>query len=290
MRVRRALLFVPGDSQRKIEKAVTLGADVVCLDLEDGVALNQKAAARATVRAALEAQAFGRSERMVRLNRVGSGWEAEDLAVIGPGRPDSVLLPKVEDAQAVRWLDAALTDLERAQGWPAGQIELLAMVETARGIVALQEIAGAAPRLTTLIFGAEDLAGDIGAVRTRAGWEVFYARSAVVTHAAAFGLQALDMVFVDYTDQEGLVREARQGAEMGFAGKQIIHPNQIGPVQAAFTPDAAAIAQAQRVVAAYDAYQAAGQGAFALDGKMVDMPVVLAAQRVLAKARAAGAL
>jgi citrate lyase beta subunit len=162
------------------------------------------------------------------------------------------------------------------------------MIETARGVVNLKEIAGASPRLSALVFGAEDLAGDIGAVRTRAAWEVFYARSAVVTHAAAFGLQALDMVYVDYNDAEGLVREARQGAEMGYAGKQIIHPNQIRPVQDAFTPDEAAIAQAKRILEAHHQHQASGLGAFALDGKMVDMPVVRAAEQVLAKARAAG--
>lgn len=288
MRVRRSLLFVPGDSRRKIEKAVTLGADCVCLDLEDGVALNQKQAARLTVAEALGTLNFGRSERMVRINRFGSGWEAEDLAHTLAARPASVLLPKVENKEALQWLDTQITQAEQAHGWPNGEIEMLAMVETARGVINLKEIAGAVPRLTALIFGAEDLAGDIGAVRTREAWEVFYARSAVITHAAAFGLQALDMVFVDYGDTTGLLAEARQGARMGYGGKQLIHPNQIEPVHAAFTPDDAAIAHAQRVVQAAQANQASGLGAFSLDGKMVDMPVVKAAEQVLAKARAAG--
>jgi citrate lyase beta subunit len=138
-----------------------------------------------------------------------------------------------------------------------------------------------------LIFGAEDLAGDIGATRTPEGWEVLYARSAVVTHAAAFDLQAIDMVYVDFQDIEGLQRESQQGASMGFAGKQVIHPNQVTPVQEAFTPDEAAIAQALRVVQAFERHQEDGIGAFALDGKMVDAPVVKAAGRVLARARAA---
>jgi citrate lyase beta subunit len=290
MRVRRSLLFVPGDSRRKIEKAATLGADVVCLDLEDGVAVNQKQAARDTIREALSTHAFGRSERMIRINPYDSALKTEDLAQTITARPDSVLIPKVESADAVRWLEAQITVAEATHGWPEGQIQLLAMVETARGIVNLREIASASTRLTALIFGAEDLAGDIGAVRTREAWEVFYARSAVVTHAAAFGLQAIDMVFVDYNDTEGLLRESREGARLGYSGKQIIHPNQIAPVHAAFTPDEAAIAQARRVVEAYEQNQASGFGAFALDGKMVDMPVVKAAQHVLAKARAAGKL
>lgn len=288
MRVRRALLFVPGDSQRKIEKAAGLGADCVCLDLEDGVALNQKQAARETIRAALTRMDFGRSERLVRLNRLGSGLELADLEQTIGGRPDGVVLSKVEGAEAIGWLDEQLTDAERAFGWPRGGIPILAMVETARGIVKLAEIAGAAARLAALIFGAEDLAGDIGATRTPAGWEVFYARSAVITHAAACGLQAIDMVYTDYTDLDGLRREAEQGAQMGFAGKQIIHPDQIAPVHEAFTPDAAAIAHAQRLVKAFQEHQAAGRGAFALDGRMVDMPMLRAAEQVLAKARAAG--
>jgi citrate lyase beta subunit len=224
----------------------------------------------------------------MRVNRYGSGWETDDVAHTLAAHPDSVLLPKVDSAEAVRWLDDALTAAERIHGWPLGKIELLAMIETARGVVNLKEIASASPRLTALVFGSEDLAGDIGAIRTPAAWEVFYARSAVVTHAAAFGLQALDMVYVDYHDTDGLLREARQGAELGYSGKQIIHPNQIEPVHLAFTPDAAAIAQAQRIVDAHEQHQASGQGAFALDGKMVDMPVVKAAERVLAKAKAAG--
>jgi len=295
MKVRRALLFVPGDSRRKIEKALTLGADCVCLDMEDGVALNQKQAARESIREALSTLNFGpgeprSSERMIRINGYGSGLEADDITQTIDEHPDSVLIPKVESAEAVQWLEAQITAAEQAHGWPANSIELLAMIETARGVVNLKEIAGASPRLSALVFGAEDLAGDVGAVRTREAWEVFYARSAVVTHAAAFGLQAIDMVFVDYTDTEGLIREARQGAEMGYAGKQIIHPNQIAPVQDAFTPSAEAIAHARRVVEAHHAHQASGQGAFALDGKMVDMPVVKAAEQVLAKARAAGKL
>lgn len=290
MKARRALLYMPGDSRRKIEKALSLGVDSICMDLEDGVALSQKAVARATIRQALEKLDFGRSERLVRLNAFGSGWEAADLAETIGGRPHGLVLPKVDSAEAVQWLDRQVTAAEQAHGWPAGDVRLIAMIETARGIVNLTEICSASPRLEAIIFGAEDLAGDIGATRTPAAWEVFYARSAVVTHASAFGLQAIDMVYVDYTDTHGLAREAEQGAGLGYAGKQAIHPNQVAPIQAAFTPQPAAIAHARRVVEAARTQQASGVGAFALDGKMVDAPVVKAAEQVLAKARAAGLL
>jgi citrate lyase beta subunit len=290
MRARRALLYVPGDSQRKIEKAATLGADSVCLDLEDGVALDRKPQARQTTAAALRTLDFGRSERLVRLNRFGSGLEADDFAQTVDGRPDGFVIPKVEAAEAVRWLDEQIAAAERARGWPEGSLRIVVMVETARGIVNLKEIASAAERLDALVFGAEDLAGDLGATRTPEAWEVFHARSAVVLHAAGFGLQAIDMVFVDYSDTTGLAREAEAGARLGYAGKQAIHPNQIAPIQQAFTPSEAAVASARRIVEAYEAHTASGVGAFGLDGRMVDMPVVKAAQQVLAKARAAGKL
>jgi citrate lyase beta subunit len=287
-RVRRALLYMPGDSRRKIEKALTLDVDCICMDLEDGVAPSQKPAARAVVRAALDDLTFGRSERLVRINPVGSGLEAEDLAATLAGHPDGVVLPKVHAADGIQWLDEQLGAAEQRHGWPPGLVSVIAIVESARGIVNLREICAAAGRLSAVIFGAEDLAGDMGITRTVEGSEVAYARSAVVTYAAAFGLQAIDMVSVDFRDQARLAREAAEGARLGYAGKQAIHPNQVGPIQAAFTPNPEAIAQARRVVEAAQAHQAAGTGAFALDDNMVDAPVVKSAEAVLAKARAAG--
>jgi citrate lyase beta subunit len=279
---------MPGDDWRKINKATTLDVDCICMDTEDGVALNRKEAARETIVRALAELDFGRSERLVRVNPVGSAFVEDDLAALVPARPDGVVVPKVASAADIEWVSKSIADVESAHGWKVGDIRLLAIVESAAGIANLKEIASAGPRLDALIFGAEDLAGDIGAVRTPAGWEVFYARSAVVIHAAANSLQAIDMVRLDYRDLDGLLQEARQGAGMGFDGKQVIHPDQVGPVQAGFTPTESEIAQARRIVEAHAAHQEAGAGAFALDGKMVDMPVARAAERVLARARAAG--
>ncbi len=282
---RRALLYMPGDSRRKIEKAAGLDVDCICMDLEDGVAHTQKAAARATIATALQELDFGRSEKLVRLNPYGSGLEADDLAATVGGRPDGFVLPKVHGAEGLQWLDVQLTAAEHAHGWPAGRLVVIAIVESARGIVNLREICTATPRLQALIFGGEDLAADIGAIRTPEAWEVFYARSAIVTHAAAFGQQAIDMVTVDYQDLDSLKREARQGASLGYSGKQAIHPNQVAPIQAAFTPSPEAVAEARRLVEAHKEQQAAGVGAFALDGKMVDAPIVKAAERVLERGR-----
>lgn len=288
MRARRALLYMPGDDERKIRKAATLDVDCVCLDMEDGVALSRKDDARRLIPAMLRELEFGRAERLVRINPVGSELEADDLRAGLEVRPDGIVIPKIESGDAIRWASSEIAAAERANGWPAGQIAIIVLVETALGIVNLREIASSDARLQALIFGAEDLAGDIGAVRTPEAWEIFYARSAIVTHAAAFGLQAIDMVYIDYKDVEGLVAESTAAARMGYVGKQVIHPNQIGPVQGAFTPDDAAIAHAQRVMDAMAEHQRAGKGAFALDGKMIDMPLVKAAERVLARARAAG--
>ncbi len=287
MRARRALLYMPGDDMHKIEKAITLGVDCICMDIEDGVALNRKAQARQTIAEALRALDFGSSERLVRINPVGSGMEEEDLYAVLPGHPHGIVIPKVAVAEQVQWVSEQVAYFEREHGWAVGQIVLLALIETARGVVNLKEIASSDPRLEALIFGAEDLAGDIGAVRTRAGWEIFYARSATVTHAAANGLQALDMVFMDLKDIDGLRAESEEGARMAYSGKQVIHPNQVAPVQDAFSPSDEAIANALRVVETAAQHQAEGAGAYALDGKMIDAPVVKAAEWVLERARAA---
>jgi len=284
MRPRRALLFLPGDSERKIAKAATLEVDAVVLDLEDGVAMGRKEDARRQVCQALQTVDFGPRERIVRLNAVGSGLETADLDATLPGRPDAYLLPKVHRPEEIAWLDAALSAAEARYGWPSGSIRILALIETARGIVNLREIAAVGGRLEALLFGAEDLIGDIGGMRTAAGREVLYARSAVVTTAAAFGLAAIDMVFVALDDLEGLARECREAVELGYQGKMAIHPRQVPVIQAAFTPTAAQIEAARRLLAAYREHERRGVGVFVLDGKMVDAPMLVAARRILARA------
>ncbi len=289
MHARRSLLYVPGDDRHKIEKSLTFGADCICLDMEDGVAQNRKAEARLTIAAALRDLDFGSSEKLARINPVGSGLEEADLETVLPARPDGIVLPKAETRQQLDWVAEKIEGAELAHGWPMGSIRLIVDVETARGILNLREIASH-PRLEALIFGAEDYAVSIGAQRTVEGWEVFTARSLVVMHARAFGLQAIDMVTVDYRDLERVHREALFGAQMGYTGKQVIHPAQVGPVQEAFTPDEAAIRSAQQLVEMFEAHQREGRGAFGLDGQMIDLPLVRAAQNVLERARAAGKL
>jgi citrate lyase subunit beta-like protein len=290
MHSRRALLYMPGDDRRKIEKATTLGVDCVCMDMEDGVAITQKTEARAVIAEAMKELDFGGAERCIRINSVGSGLEKYDLAAAVATNPDAVVVPKVETAQQVRAISEYIEVYERSSRMPVGTIRMLVGVETAKGILNLKEIAESDRRLEAIIFGAEDYAASIGATRTKEAIEVLYARSAVVTACAANDLQAIDMVYIDFRDIEGLRLEAQQGTGLGFSGKQIIHPNQVAPVQEAFTPSREAIEYAQRVVEAFTTSQKEGRGAFALDGKMIDMPLLKNAQKVLDRAKAAGKL
>jgi citrate lyase beta subunit len=287
MHSRRALLYMPGDDRHKIEKALTLGVDCICMDMEDGVAVSRKPEARQVIGRALGELEFGRSEKLARINPVGSGLEEEDLAALLPCRPDGVVVPKIESAEQVQWVSGRVESAELAHGWPVNSIRLIVDVETAKGVLALKEIASH-PRLEALIFGAEDYAASIGGTRTPEAWEVFTARSMVVLHAKACGLQAIDMATLDFHNMERLRQEAAFGSSLGYTGKQVIHPAQVALVQEAFTPDEASIASAQRLVKAFESHQQDGRGAFALDGKMVDLPLVKAAQNVLARARAAG--
>lgn len=290
MQTRRALLFMPGDDRHKIEKGAALAVDSVIMDLEDGVARSQKAVARETVTAALREVDFGATERLVRVNPVGSIFHQEDLDATIEGHPDGYVLPKVNSPDTVRVVAEWLTAAERARGWEDGEIALLAIIESALGVVNVREIAGRSPRLDALIFGAEDLAGDMGATRTPEGWEVFYARSAVVLHAKALGLQAIDTPFIHLHDEPGLTTQTIQAMQMGYDGKLAIHPKQVAPIQQAFTPTADEIARAQALVAAHDAQYSSGIGVFEYEGRMIDVPMIRAADTVLARARAAGLL
>ena len=288
MRSRRALLYVPGNNQKMITKAAGLGVDGVILDLEDGVAANRKDEARQTIREALSSVDFGRSERLVRINPFYTSRAEQDLQSVLPGRPDAVVVPKANTAEIIVETDKLITSTEKSMGLPEGQIAILALIESGLAYVNLAAICAASARLQALILGAEDLAADTGITRNLGGLELLYARSSLVMHAAAFGLQAIDMVQTNNTNPLLLQVESKQGAELGFAGKQIIHPAQVEAVQAAFTPSAEAVERAQRIVNMAQIAQADGMGAYSLDGEMVDLPVVKKAETILERARAAG--
>lgn len=287
MHSRRALLYMPGDNWKMITKSITLGVDSICMDMEDGTAVNKKAEARATIAKALQELDFGASEKLARINSVGSGWEKDDIEAVLPHKPDGIVIPKVESFEQVEWADRIIEDAELKNGWQVNSIRILIGVETAKGILNLKEIA-AHPRLEAVIFGGEDFAASIGATRTKDAVELLYARQAVIVACAAFDLQPIDIVTIDYKDLEALKVESEFGARLGFSGKQVIHPNQVPVVQEAFTPSDEAISYARRIIETFEASQKEGKGAYSLDGKMIDMPLLKNAQKVLARATAAG--
>jgi citrate lyase beta subunit len=278
---------MPGDNWKMITKSITLGVDSICMDMEDGTAVSRKAEARVTIVKALQELDFGASEKLARINSIGSGWEREDIEAVLPYHPDGIVIPKVESYDHVEWAGRIIESAELKNGWQVNSIRILIGIETAKGILNLKEIASH-PRLDAVIFGGEDFAASIGATRTKDALELLYARQAVIVACAAYDIQPIDIVTIDYKDIETLRAESEFGARLGFAGKQIIHPAQVEPVQAAFTPDDESIAYAKRIVETFEASQKEGRGAYSLDGKMIDMPLLKNAQKVLARAKAAG--
>ncbi len=282
---RRALLYMPGDNWKMITKSITLGVDSICMDMEDGAAVNKKVEARATIARALQELDFGGSEKLARINSVGSGWEKDDIETVLPYHPHGIVIPKVESFEDIEWAHKIMEAAELKHGWPVNSIRILIGVETAKGILNLKEIASH-PRLDAIIFGGEDFAASIGATRTKDAIELLYAREAVVIACAANDLQAIDIVTIDYKDLDALRIESEFGAGLGFSGKQIIHPNQVAVVQAAFSPSEEAIAYAKRIVETFEASQKEGKGAYSLDGKMIDMPLLKSAKRILTRMNA----
>lgn len=282
---RRSFLFTPADSLRKVEKGARLKTDTIILDLEDAVSFAHKETARQIAASALADIDFGRTERLVRINSLSSDLFTADLeAVAGPSL-DGIVIPKVETAADIHLIDETLSTAEKASGRSPNAIRLFVLIETALGVMNLKEITQASQRIEGLLFGAEDLAVDLGTTRSPAAWEIFYARSAVVTTAAAYGLQAIDMVFVDLHNLEGLEVEAAFARQLGYSGKMAIHPRQVEVINRIFAPSEAEVSQAKRLVEAYQALMAAGSGVFTLDGRMVDRPIVLAAEKLLERAR-----
>jgi len=285
-RARRSVHFVPAGNDRFLERALASPADALVLDLEDAVRLEDKARARTAAVAWLRERDFGGRERVVRINPIESGLGVADLEATLAAGPDSYLIPKVRGRADLEEIDARLRALERACGRREGGTELIAIAtETPEGVLSASEIARA-PRVTALTWGGEDLSAALGARANRDArgdyLEVFrYARIATLLAAAAAGIDAIDSVYVDFRDPDGLRREAESAAETGFVGKMTIHPDQIPIVNAAFTPSEDDVRAAEELVAAA---ARAGSGAFAHRGQMVDVPHVTRARKLLARA------
>ncbi|MFB6211178.1 MAG: CoA ester lyase [Halobacteriales archaeon] len=282
--VRRCMLFSPGDQDAMLRKAPTAGADVVVFDLEDAVTPGRKQNARETVRAVLTDPSFDPDcEVCVRVNPTGIAADDDLEAILAPeARLDSVMLPKVDGPNAIR----TLADLLEEHG---RQLPIIAIIETARGVLNASEIADAEPT-DALVFGAEDLAADTGATRTKDGTEVLVARQEVVLAASAADVDAIDTIQSDFEDTDRLAADAEFAAQLGYDGKLAIHPAQVDPINDAFTPAAEEIEWAQRVLAARDRQAGQESGVFSVDGEMIDQPLLTQAERIIERAEAADRL
>jgi citrate lyase subunit beta/citryl-CoA lyase len=278
----RSFLFAPGNHARRVANALSLDADAVILDLEDAVATAEKPAARGAVAAAL---ALPRHSLLyVRINAVDTEFCYGDLVAVVRSGLDGIVLPKVENATALATIDWLLAQLEREQELTPGATDLIPIIETAGGLSNLDVILAAGTRVRHVAFGAGDFTLDVNMAWSRSEAELSFARARIATASRAAGIEApLDTVWVDLADEEGLEFSARTALGFGFQGKMCIHPKQIAPVHQVFTPGAAEVAYAERVVAAFAAAEAAGSAAIQLDGKFIDYPILYRAQRVLKK-------
>lgn len=294
--MRRSLHFVPGGNERMLAKALTLPADGLILDLEDAVTLDKKAATRPIVRQWLESRDFGPRERWVRMNPIYSEYGETDLEETIAGRPHGYVVPKPRHAGDIRRIAAVLERLEQRHGLPWGSTRLvLIATETPEGLLNIREVAAASPRIAAVSWGIEDLSAAMGLPRTRDAEGRYldiprYARVMCAVAAAAAGVEALDTVYTDLADLEGLRRECQEGVWMGFSGKISIHPSQIEVINSVFTPSKADAEEAVALIAAFEEHARRGAGAFAWKGQMMDMPHLTRARKIVERARHAGVI
>ncbi len=284
----RSMIYIPGNNPGMIQNCPAFGADSVLLDLEDAVALAEKDAARELVCNFLRFMDFGDMVVTVRINAADTPYFETDLAAVVPCKPDAIRIPKCQSAEDVLRADKIMTEVEKAEGIPVGTVKIHAMIETAKGIEQAFQVATASPRVTALTLGGQDLTADLGVRKTKEGDELFYGRTRVITAAKAAGIGAFDTVWADVNDNEGLLEETRRMVGLGFTGKAAIHPGQIDWIHKGFAPDEKELVKARRIVAAAEEAEREGKGVVAVDGKMVDAPVVKRAHHLIELAKSCG--
>ena len=280
-RPRRSVLYMPGANARALEKARTLPADSLILDLEDAVAPDMKETARDQVTRAVEAGGYGKREVMIRTNGLNTPWGYDDLVAAAKVGPDAVLLPKVESAETVRQAESVL----QSHG-AAPDMAIWCMMETPRAMLHAEEIADASPRLGGLVMGTSDLAKDLQAQHTAMRLPLITALGLCLLAARAARLVILDGVFLDLNDYDGFIDSCRQGAELGFDGKTLIHPKQLEAANEVFAPSKEELRLSRRIIDAYGEAEAQGKGVVVVDGKLIEKLHVDHAKRVVALAEA----
>ncbi|HQC71809.1 MAG TPA: CoA ester lyase [Candidatus Competibacteraceae bacterium] len=285
VRPRRSVLYMPGSNARALEKIRTLSADGYILDLEDAVAPDAKDIARQQVCAALKAGGFGSRELVIRVNGLATPWGHDDVAAAARSGAHAVVIPKVESADTVRQVEAIM----HAAGAPA-DMAIWCMMETPRGMLEAPAIAAASPRLACLVMGTSALAKDLNCAHTRERLPMITSLGLCLLAARAHGLAILDGVYLDLNDDEGFAYACRQGVELGFDGKTLIHPKTIAAANQAFAPSADAVAWARKIIAAHADAVAQGKGVVVVDGKLIENLHVESARRLVALADAIAAL
>ena len=278
-RPRRSMLYMPGSNPRALQKGRTLAADALILDLEDAVAPGAKGEARANIVAALAEGGYGKREILVRTNGLETEWGRDDLAAMATARADGILLPKVEGADMVRKAIAVLD----AAGGPMA-LAVWCMIETPLGVLRVEALAGASPRVAGFVMGTSDLAKELHCLHTPRRLPFMTSLNHTILVARAFGLAALDGVHLDLADDDGFAESCRQGLELGFDGKTLIHPKTIDVANETFGPTEAEVAHSREIMTAFGDARAAGRGVVVLDGKLVETLHVENAKRVLALA------
>lgn len=287
-RLMRTSIYTGGTSPVKMIQAAFYNEDCIVYDLEDSVSAGEKDAARFLVCNVLKYQRPADKYVIVRVNGLYSKELDEDLEAVVRAHPDAIRLPKVEYAQEVKKVDAKITAIEQKAGLPVGKIQLWCNIESYLGVLNAREIAKASPRVVAMALGAEDFTASMMAKRTKPGWEIFYARNAILMACREAGISAQDAVFSDINDAEGLERDLEMTRTLGFDGKTCVHPRQIDRVNQCFTPSTKEIRNAHRVLMALAEAAKNHTGVCTLDGGMVDKPMEVRARNILAKAEAAG--
>lgn len=287
MKLRRTMLFMPGNNPGMLQTAAVFGSDAVIFDLEDAVALTEKDAARVLVSEALKNIEYNDIEVVVRINPLATPFANKDIEVIARLKPDAILLPK-SCPEDIAELDKRLNAIEEEEGFEAGSIKIHPLVETTYGVEKVYETIKASPRVISVLLGGEDLAVDLGVKRTKNSDELLYARTKIINACKACKVDAIDTPFTDTNDYEGLMADTLKAKMLGFTGKLSINPRQIDTIHRAYTPSNDEINHALRVMAAKDEADKQGLGVFSLDSKMVDLPIINRAIHTLDMARLMG--
>ncbi|MBN2286703.1 MAG: HpcH/HpaI aldolase/citrate lyase family protein [Tissierellales bacterium] len=288
-RLRRSMLFIPGNSPNMIQNAGVLNADSIILDVEDAVSIGEKDSARNLIKNALMQVNFYGCEVVVRVNSPSTAFGMKDLRVLSQSKPDAFMIPMATEKDIIK-ADQIITEAEKKAEIKEGHIKLIPIAETAYAVENIAAIIKSSNRIEAVLLGAEDLTADLEITRTKDGDEINYARNKISNICKAYRIQAIDTPYADVNDYDGLLKDTIKGKNLGMSGKAAINPRQVDIIHTAYSPSPEEIEYAQNVIKAMEDAKAEGKGVFSYEGKMIDAPIILRAETVIKKAKLAGIL